>query len=315
MNVPLVITNCTSRKRGGAYPITLQDKHLPLCLEAVAASWKRTLCSTPPAHAVRNLYVGRTFATAYRAARAVEGELFVASAGLGLVHEADEAPLYDLTFADKSNPLARIGANANFTPAQWWGALGTLGIGRGRINHLVQSRQPSMTLIAMPAGYLAMVATELGQLQPEQIERLRIFTSSAGVALLPPNLAECVMPYDERLEALEGYSGTRTDFAQRALLHYVERLTAHHYCAKEAKERVLSSLNGLVSRTIPTRLKATDAQIAALLRRQWKKHKGSSTQLLRYLRRDAQVACEQKRFQGIWASLRQELSTSNGRGQ
>jgi hypothetical protein len=44
------------------------------------------------------------------------------------------------------------------------------------------------------------------------------------------------------------------------------------------------------------------------MRKQWKRHKGSSTQLLRYLRQEAQIACEQKRFRGIWQGLKAEYA-------
>jgi hypothetical protein len=308
-----VITNCTSRKRGGAHPVTLNEEQHPADLGEVSAAWQKALATTPPVHVVRDLYAGRTFADAYRAARVVEGELFVASAGLGLVHEADQAPAYDMTFADRTNPLARIGARVQFTPADWWGTLGRSGVGRGLISDLVRATKPSLTLLAMPAGYLAMIARDLDALQPEELESLRIFTSTSGAEALPRKLRMCAMPYDERLESIEGYSGTRTDFAQRALLHFVERLSGHQQCASEAKILVQSTLAGLAPRIIPTRKRLTDAEIAMLLRNQWQAHKGSSVQLLRYLRRDAQVACEQKRFQGIWTSLRQEFAKYGGR--
>jgi hypothetical protein len=242
----------------------------------------------------------------------IGGELFVASAGLGLIHEDDEAPTYDLTFADRQNPLAKARASAKFTPSDWWGMLGQIGIGYGRMSDLVKRLNPPITLVGMPNGYLEMVAYDLGALKDGHLARLRIFTSTSGAASLPPRLARCVMPYDERLEALPGYSGTRTDFAQRALLHFSEHLSAHRLSLGEGKALVLSSLDGLKARIIPPRTKASDAQIAALLRCKWRQHKGSSVQLLRYLRRDAQVACEQKRFQGIWASVKQEFSTGNG---
>lgn len=315
MNAPLVVTNCTSRKRGAALPVTLRCEHLPPRLEDIAASWKETLRSAAPTHAVRMLYAGRTFSDAYKAARAIGGELFVASAGLGLIHEDDEAPTYDLTFADRQNPLAKVSATAKFTPSDWWATLGQIGLGRGRISDLVNRLNAPITLLAMPNGYLEMVAPDLETLEDRHLDRLRIFTSTAGAASLPSRLGRYVMPYDERLEAVPGYSGTRTDFAQRALLHFAEHLSAHRLSSAEGKALVLSSLDGLKARIIPPRTKASDAQIAALLRRKWRQHKGSSVQLLRYLRRDAQVACEQKRFQGIWASVKQEFLTGNGGSQ
>jgi hypothetical protein len=155
-----------------------------------------------------------------------------------------------------------------------------------------------------------MIAPDLLGLPENKRHLLRIFSSAAGSADLHPELQPFTLPYDDRLEAIPGHSGTRTDFPQRALRHFIEEVEGHRCPLLEARARVESALVGLQPRHIPTRTKMTDGEIANVMRKQWRRHNGSSTQLLRYLRQEAQIACEQKRFRDIWQVLRTEMQTT-----
>jgi hypothetical protein len=303
----LVVTNCTSRKRGGAAPITLTGHESDEHCVALAVRWRATVEAAPRTHPVRNLYLGRSFSSIYQAARTVDGELYVASAGLGLVHELDEAPCYDLTFADPTNPLARVMSVACFAPSDWWSAICGVGVGNGTLATVVQKVNPSRVLVAMPSGYLEMVRNDLESLPSTLLERFRIVSSTAGVTVLGARARLQALPYDERLEAIAGYAGTRTDFPHRALLHFVTELNGHHLSLAAAKDAVSCALAGHLPRHIPTRTRLDDSEIAALLRRHWADHKGNSSNLLRFLRREAQVACEQSRFRDIWRSVKVEM--------
>jgi hypothetical protein len=116
------------------------------------------------------------------------------------------------------------------------------------------------------------------------------------------------MPYDDRLESVPHYSGTRTDFPQRALLHFVTELDGHYLDWSAGAKAVSQSLTGLSTRHIPTRTRLDDAEITNVLRRHWTDYGGSSTRLLRFLRREAQIACEQGRFRDIWRGLKAEMN-------
>lgn len=294
----------------GAEPLTLRADVSFADIKSAAQAWQAIHSGAPKLRLVRDLYLGRSFSDAYKAARSVDGELFAVSSGLGLALETDDAPSYDLTFADASNALAVLLQRQGWTPAEWWDALNQSGVGHGPIWKLVESSPQGLILIALPSGYLEMVSTDLLHLSIEDRQRLRIFSSSAGSAGLHPELQRYALPYDERLEAIPGHNGTRTDFPQRALRHFVEELEGHRLPLTEARTCVESALEGLQPRHIPARTKLTDTEIANVMRKQWKRHKGSSTQLLRYLRKEAQIACEQKRFRGIWQGLKAEYAQS-----
>jgi hypothetical protein len=118
------------------------------------------------------------------------------------------------------------------------------------------------------------------------------------------------MPYDDRLESVRNYAGTQSDFAQRALRHFVEALRAAPLPLKEARASVSRALARRPRRSRSIGRRTSDDEIRRVLTAQWTRHVGSSTRLLRYLRDEARISCEQKRFSRIWQSLVAELRVS-----
>jgi hypothetical protein len=152
-----------------------------------------------------------------------------------------------------------------------------------------------------------MVHDDLAHVSSEKAGQLRIFTSKAGARFVPEHLADCIMPYDDRLESVRNYAGTQSDFAQRALRHFVEELEAVSMSLSEAKATVLAALKNQQSRPRPTGTRVSDEEILRLLTAQWTRHSGGSARLLRYLREEASIACEQKRFSRLWRELAADL--------
>ena len=124
--------------------------------------------------------------------------------------------------------------------------------------------------------------------------------------MLASRLRRCVMPYDERLEGHERFAGTRSDFPQRAMRHFVEELDGQYLDVERANDAVETAMAQLKRPVLPQRARKTDEEIIKLIRSQWMTHDGSSLRLLRYLRDEALVACEQSRFRGLWHRVRAE---------
>jgi thymidylate synthase len=120
------------------------------------------------------------------------------------------------------------------------------------------------------------------------------------------------MPYDERLEGIANHGGTRSDFPQRALKHFVAHLHAQELSVADATSQVCAAMSASFKPIIPKRMKTPDEQIAELIRTNWSHCEGSASKLLRFLRDDANVACEQSRFSGIWREIKEERSSTKG---
>lgn len=302
-----IITNCSSRKRALGSSITsCQITQRDSLLEFVKAWVARLGDSKAQAH-LGDLYQGRAFGESRLTAGLLNANLYVVSAGLGLVGDREPIPHYSLTISTGEGSIRQWLEAKKARPSDWWSALNEELQSPNPLSTLVnEASSDTLVLLALPASYLAMVSQDLSRISTTFTSRIRIFTSEAGIRLLPTHLKEMAMPYDDRLEGLATHSGTRTEFPHRSLRHFVEKLQGHRLELPQAKAAVITALTGFQGRVIPKRKKATDAQICQLIRSNWTAYGGSSTRLLRYLRDDAIVACEQSRFRSMWLLIQAE---------
>jgi hypothetical protein len=273
-------------------------------LASTARHWRAALAKQAIRIRARNLYAGRSFAEANRVAALTGADLYVVSAGLGVVSADDEVPAYDLTVTASPGGLNSALARHSATPADWWANLCD---GAG-LAELISANAHSLVLLALPSSYARMIAADLVRLSEKNCRRLRIFTSPVGRAEIPCVLQPSTMPYDERLESLPPWAGTRADFPQRALRHFVECLGGHRLELGEARRAVETALSTCGIRHIPMRTRISDDEVRRLIRRAWIGHEGKASRLLRFLRDEAQVACEQGRFAELWREVREEMN-------
>lgn len=256
---------------------------------SVASEWVRRLASAEALAPAREVYGGRAFREAEAAAAACNGVLRVISAGTGLITADTPIPAYGLTISrgQADSILHKVTGDAG----SWWSALTAVSP-----FHQDLIKGDGLLLAAVPAPYLAMVAADWLAL-PEAVQRrLRLFTKEKprGEAA---RLAEYWMPYDDRLEAAgPGYAGTQTDFAQRALRHFVDKLGVTGISADDDAAAVQEALAGLEPPQRPERTRLDDDAISSLIAEHWEAVGGQSGLMLRHLRRGLGVACEQGRF-------------------
>lgn len=296
----VVVTNCTARKRSGVQLARLRPPPVSAGLRALAQQWRATLAEHAPAIPAGHLYVGRSISEAKAAAERLRAPLFVVSAGLGLVPADRLVPGYDLAAAGNGGGLPSLLEARGAGITDWWREISQ---GRG-LAWLLAENPAAVVLLALPADYVRLLAAELKTLPHVDAARLRIFTSRSGRQVLAHLPHVPTMPYDERLEALTGFSGTRADFPQRALRHFVAILGAHRLAAGSAHREVESALAQHRVPEIPVRQRLTDDEVCSLIRQGWESCGGGSARLLRYLRDEVKVACEQRRF----AELRRRVA-------
>lgn len=274
-------------------------------LDDTARRWKAALRKHTPKLPASLLYTGRAMAEARHVSSLVNGSLWVASAGVGLVHgEALLAP-YDLTPIGRHGGLREVLHRHESTSVEWWKAL----CAGHSVTRMLRDSPDKILLVALPANYVEMLGADLAECTSSVSERVRLFTSRAGAASLPQTLAEVVMPYDERLESVENYNGTRADFPQRALRHFVEFLRGHTLDLKSARATVGQFIDSCAWRKTATRRRTSDSDIETIIRNEWESSGGRCSVLLRHVRDHALVACEQRRFSQLWRSVRDEMQS------
>ncbi|MEH6498350.1 MAG: hypothetical protein V7751_03090 [Pseudoalteromonas distincta] len=299
----VVITNCTNRKRhDGLPPVVLNDGYYS-SITAMAKAWKRQIDERPATLTASSLYVGRSVSDARRVAGTLGAKLIFASTGLGLIEGDHICPPYNLTAAQGPNSiiphLEKLGARAS----DWWEAVNVTRSKGSILADLVSQPNVDLVLIALSSTYIQLIGEDLGEIRGTQTDKLRVFTSRPGIEMLPSHLQRIAMPYDERLET-STLPGTRNDFPQRALRHFIEVLDLSSVPAEIARNNVSAAMDLLSLAKTTIRRRASDSEITSMLERVWVDYQGNSTRLLRYLRDDALVSCEQSRFRRIWQGIK-----------
>jgi hypothetical protein len=265
-----------------------------------------TCTARTPAH---SLYIGRAFSEVKKVASHLDCPIFVVSAGIGLIKEDETIPPYDLTVSGKHASILPLLTRLQATSADWWRELGKQkGLGVSPIADLVRNNPQKLVLLAVPANYFGLIGQDLSNLNDNEISRLRIFTSPAGARQIPEKIRRAVLPYDDRLETT-GRPGTRSDFAQRALAHFVLDLNAVEASLQNGIEAVKTALAQFFPRKVQYRKRCSDEELSALLLEHWHQMDGQSSRLLRFLRDEAVVACEQSRLRRLCSMIRASMDT------
>jgi hypothetical protein len=302
-----IITNCTSRKRAVGEVARLKPVELRGGPANIATRWLATTTRALPVMPAGDLYVGRAMSESKAVASRLAGSLHVVSAGLGLAARDVYVPNYDLTVVQGSGSIAPALAQAGYGLADWWQELNALKGTPLPLSRHINKAARTKFLVALPSAYICMLEHDLEGLEASALERICIFTSRSGAGMLPTRLQRCVMRYDERLEGHQRYAGTRSDFPQRAMRHFVEELDGQLLGVESGNDAVERAMAQLKQPVIPQRARKTDKEIIELIRSQWVAHAGSSSRLHRYLRDTALVACEQSRFGGLWRQVKAEV--------
>jgi len=291
----VVVTICTSRKQA-RLTIAATPASLPIdSQENVQAAWIAKVLRLPSDAAAGEIYAGRGFSLAVRASEIAAAKLYILSAGLGLIAADRKVPLYGLTVSAGHSDSIEARVRGEFDARAWFSGLQTsplsdrwvdaVGQGSGRI------------LIALTRPYAQMVGQDLGALSPQVLGRLRIFGASLA-SVLPPSLHPALAPYDARLEAI--LPGTRSDFSQRALHHFVGLVAGDCQQNRHADyEAVTDALAKVKAPERPRRPRRSDDELLEMIAVRLQSQLGVA-RVLRALRDEEGVACEQSRFSRLY---------------
>lgn len=299
-----VVTNCSSIKRRQGAPITPALSYR--ILEDLCNSWVKKVQKATDLETVGNTYGGRTFTESLAACKRLDADLYVISAGLGLVHVDDLIPNYNLTVSQGNGSISEWLTEKNKDSAEWWALL------NNKLNKpcpiFSLAKKSEGLILALPSTYLDLVSEELLMLPQVALEKVYIITSYAGQQRLAQQLRKRCLPYDERLDGSMEYRGTRNDFPQRAMKHLINEIEFKNKPIESVQCKVLKYLELHSKPVLPPRIKMDDLKIKQLIRKNWSKYEGKSYSLHRFLRDVALVACEQKRFRNLWHEVKLEIS-------
>lgn len=157
-------------------------------------------------------------------------------------------------------------------------------------------------VLAISPLYLHLVATDLRTLSANALERVRVLTRWR----LPPALghfAPASIVYGDQLDGPDSpIPGITGDFASRTARHFAEVIwsQAPNANARGHQRMVNRKLRRLRRPVKPARTRMSDSEILRLIHRSWRRVEGRSGRMLRLLRDEQMIACEQGRFRRLF---------------
>ena len=306
-----ILTNCTNRKRGSVTPGLVMGSLTTDSIDNVAKQWIHCLDQAPSVNLAKEVYCGRSFREAVASASLLNCPLFIVSAGLGIVSSDRLIPVYNLTSTPGTQNSITNKITGNFSAKDWWSRVSRGNPFGSSLLEVLEKHLDGLILIALSRPYLELLQDELIDFPVIHRHRLRFFGKLGSV--IPDSLVENWMPYDDRLDSAgPGYSGTQTDFAQRALRHFVTELLNTHENGNACSHSSLvkKSLSSLSRREIPKRQRLSDIEISTLIFDNWGHGEGKSSKLLRIVRHELGIACEQSRFNVIYRTIKKKMEVT-----
>ncbi len=305
----LIITSCTRRKRTGLPSTLTANQLLPGSHSSVSDQWIKLAQEKKEKVSADLLYIGRAINEVKIAAKCLSAKVAFASTGFGLIDAKTELPNYDLTVADPTDPIRTKVVDEAFSSQLWWKCVNQSRKNKRLVDQLKDSPD-LIILLSLSKAYLHLIKQELEEITTEYANRLRVFTSPDNHKILPESIRSSYIPYDERFDGLGSpIPGTRSDYPQRILRHFAEFIIKKDTPDIESeKELVLRTMSGMKLRLKVDRTKVSDEEIKNMIRTHLEKSKISSAKMLRVLRDDLLISCEQKRFANIFRELTMQLN-------
>ena len=314
----ILITTCSKRKqsKGGAQlpagePFKTQEELL--------TCWQQALQEVPKEEYVEAAmqYQGRGFRQALHMVQGDLTKLYVASAGLGLVHADQAIPGYNFTVSAGNQSARDVLPYVTFDFQQWFSDMCAHGVELNLEDILLDPKtQHEYIVLALSRPYLQLMLADLEKLHekfPEKFSRIRIIGSNLE-EIAPYWMFEYLMPYTA---SAAGVVGSKIDFAQRATQHFISGIL--DVDSGEATGSMVSAVvhGKAVFKALPAfleanasmsvgfdssvkRVKLTDEDLEKFVLEEWENCFGSKTRLLYTLRKGRGLSCSMERFGKIY---------------
>ena len=300
----LVVTNCTNRKRIlNTKTVAARDLKTGT-VKQVTRDWVEELKKQSKVNTAEETYCGRSFSEAILTKKILGASFYIVSAGLGLIDSQTFIPRYNATISTDSEDciLRKIEFG---TPHLWWDELSE----KSPFSTNLNTAEFDLILIGLASSYLNLLQPSLEVLPLIERKKLRIFNRLKNNNF-SENLKKFLMPYDERFDGPKSpNAGTQGDFPQRAMRHFAEIiLEKNKYGSyKEHSMLVESHLQKLKAPKKIIRQRSSDEDIIKHIKKHWNEVGGVSSRMLRFIRDDLQIACEQKRFQTLFNQTKKNI--------
>ena len=305
----VLITPCTNRKRCNNGESTIGIDLLPReNQDAVTTAWINLVRQSASRVRAEQLYAGRGFSEAIATLESGNVELWVISAGMGLINKDKEIPRYNLTTSSSvMQNIQQTITDGVFCHKTWWDKINQSLNNGFTINGLIQKYRDHLIVLTLSSEYLKLVIEDLKQIKDEDLHRLRILGLSTK-DLLPKKIKDYWMPYDYRFDGPSGpLRGTKSDYPQRTARHFIQSILTQlpNKDASTHRQAVVDFISTCQPQPRVTRAKEDDKGIKERILMRWADANGNSSRMLRIIRDEELIQCEQSRFARIFNSIKQ----------
>lgn len=310
----MIISTCTNEKRS----IPAPECRLDTCIQGTCVlTVKKWLSQIEradlPRRSARTMYAGSHWkeTLACVSAASTEGydaHLWVLSAGWGFIHSEQEVTPYSATFAAGRNSVQNLPWRPELSPKErsreWWKLLHTYRCGE---EFLSLGDLPDRSEAEDDLHLVLIVSGEyFGAIEPEVLELvgrgIGVTIVSAGLyrklSGVSPLLREHVLPVSEKFKQADGYLNKTNVSLNARLATWIIR--EHGAALRQGHDALYARLAEIDSRLPdmkrPKPVKMTDEEVLAYIARTYDPATSSATSLLRRLRWEEGMSCEQKRF-------------------
>jgi len=301
-----VVVTCASRK------VTVPSRDLrlgtyPMGLPARATRWTRRLDSPNSDRLeARHLYQGEHWSVVKRMVDQASDfgcivEVWIVSAGYGLVPISANLESYSATFSPGSDDSVSRGKSDHRDNQAWWDLLTSwrnLDLrGPRNLTELALQDPSAPMIVALSKTYLQAVLHDLTNAVEAMGKKADLLLVSTGTP--PYGLEEVQLPCDARF--LNSLGGSRTSLNARVANHIIETSGQHDFNSAKVKNLLQKGLDQSKDLLRYDRRKQTDFELRNWIRTRLN-NDSSGSSLLRELR-DAGFACEQRRFAGLYEEV------------
>lgn len=296
-----LITNCTNLKNS-----SIQDKTQLNSLinkfdsQKIVRSWLKQLNDAEQKFTAIKVYAGDHWKVA-KSVKNANVELWVLSAGYGLIHSSSMITAYDATFSKESdNSIHHTGLSNN----EWWSAIhqirDNVQFGCDSLSSLVINNDADKFFIAASPAYLKVIEEELLQLTSTgqlTTENLFIVSSKCNLSIkLKPFFLESSANFSSTLK------GGRVSLNIRLAKHLLANSDGCNIDKKTVFNRYNCLKNNSQELVIHQRKKLSDEEVISFIKDeiQGNKHVAMSASKLLIKLRSQNFACEQKRFSHLF---------------
>ena len=316
----VIISTCTNQKKGQVAEEFHLGKWAGLFYRDAARKWVETLKKTShPTVPASELYGGSHWNESLAclpAARelGLSPSLWILSAGYGFISAEEPVVPYAASFAAGGDSIQNLNwpddPSSRQKAHQWWELIHRYRKRKGLASLREQVARKTPLLMVMSREYYAAVEAEIIDLISAGCNVLIV---SAGLfrnlSSVSPVVRPHVLPFSDSFKQVDDYLNKTNVSLNARLAHWL--IQNHGDTLHEGISKIGPTLTALAE-SLPAMERRevkpmTDEEVLAFIEKHYEGRGDSATRLLKKLRHEAQMSCEQKRFGALFKTFTSSL--------